>query len=71
MSYGTDVIIARVIDAAFTAFEAKLDRDDLVAKVTAAVRGGLPLDQVSDFILKMRDEALAQFKRGPGATPPA
>lgn len=56
----TEVIAAKIINAAFDAFEAKLERDDVVAAVNAEVAKGLPLDQVPALIRKLRDQELAR-----------
>lgn len=58
-----EILAAKLIDAAFMAFEANMARDELVARVSAEVAKGLPLDQVPALIVKMRDEALAPFKK--------
>lgn len=58
-----EVLVAKLIDAAFMALEAKLERDEIVARVSSEVANGLPLDQVPALIVKMRDEALAPFKK--------
>lgn len=59
----TEELIAKVINASFSAFEVKLSRDDVVNEVTAALRAGrITLQGVPEFIVSLRDTELAKFK---------
>lgn len=54
-------LLGDAIDAAAMAIEAGLNREEVVERVKAEIRSGLPLSKVPEFIVQLRDEALARI----------
>ena len=57
------VVAAKIVDVLFSAFEAKIARDELVAKVQAAFPNGGTIAQIGDYVEQMVEEKLAHLKK--------
>lgn len=55
----TDAILARLVDAALTAIETGMNRQDVLARVAELEQAGHTPDQIADDLVEMRKASSA------------
>lgn len=58
-------ILGDALNAVAMGIEAGLNREELVARVIAEVKQGMPLSGVSAFVVRLRDDALKSIGQQP------